>query len=356
MRTSVALALFLLVSSVAHAQGGDESSASEVGNGVFIQGQFIKGQPYEITPGKKLLNTIRLVFAQDELKKSWPYFGYKFNKIKDNFCNEGYASRNLSAGKKIAFVRASFDGSNHGSGSDQKLDYDLDGVKLEFDQNIGGNDISIRHVCDWIRDPTEHLKPDIVAKIRALEIISCKFLKSGKWSIHRDGLPDHAISMMSGQLTTDISSDSYTLLPNEVLKDENAGSRKIAWKIKQDDGGSSPTSGGHAITWKYTPPPSGADAFRGIEYYLTYPGNPQNSGVQTVLVTTTWRCPNSSLSEWAENFSGDDVADNLFSMWYGSSSDASQAVSAMDDEWYLLIDGLLPTAKADIRIERGVLE
>ena len=342
MRTSVASIFLLLTSSVAHAQEEYGNSTIAVDEGVFIQ-----GHPYEITFQKKFLNTIRLVFDQDDLKKSWPYFGYKLNRIRDNLCSEASASRNLTVGKKIAFFRTPFDGSNLGSGNDTELKHDLAGLKFEFNENIGRNDISIRHVCDWMLNPTV-LGSSVVSKIQALQTIPCEVSGSGTWT--RSDRPNHAVPMMSGRLITDIRDGSYALLWGEVSEDGNAGNKKIAWKIEQDGGGSVPVSGGDLIAWKYTPDRAGAS--QGIEYYLTYPGD---TGGQTDSGTdTTWQCPGGSQFRWNADYSVDDVANRRFSMWYASLTETPQ--TTMDDKWYLLIDGLLPTARADIRIERGVLE
>ena len=337
MRMSLTLAFFLLASSLVHAQI-DSSPTIEVDKGYFIQ-----GHPYEINLGKQLWNTYLLAFDQNELKKTWPYNGYKLKNMKTKPCKSGSASENLTISKKIAFVPPSFYSSTQIKNSHQDLKYDFTGLKVGFAEHVGKG-VSIRKICDWIRLPDKYLQ-NIANDFQTLQAISYIFSGSGKWS-SSDVLPENAQPMMAGQLTTGTSDGPYAPLWNE-----NNGSKQIAWKIIQSDGVDVPTLNDQAAIWKYESADDSAES-HDIDYYVIYP---DRDAVQTES-TTIWESPGSGTFEWTANFASDEAADNLLSMWYVPPSKAPQLANVIGDEWYLLIDDLLPTLKADIRIERGALE
>ena len=322
MRKSLVPALLFLVSSLVQAQEGS--------NSVVADG-FMQGHPYEITFAKQLSNTFKLVFAQDELRESWPYYGYKLSAIRDDPCQRGAISRDLTVGDTVAFVRP-----QHGPS------HDFTGLRIGFAQPVG-NGVSVGQICDWIREPRAYLQ-NIAAELDALASVPC--MSSGAWSSDEETtLPTDAQPMMTGRLTTDMSDDSYALLWNE-----QGGGRRIVWEIVQGGDGTGRAPNGSAMmVWKYTPSGgSDANASSGVDFYLTYPSG---SAIQTDT-STTWECQNDRMIVWPASFSDDGIPENLLSMWYMPSS----ASTVIGDDWYLLIDDLLPTLAADIRIERGALE
>ena len=295
----------------------------------------MQGHPYEITLAKRLANTFRLAFAQDELRETWPYYGYGLGEIRINPCQEGSISRDLTVGNTVAFVRP-----RHGPS------HDFTGLRIRFAEPAG-NGVSVGQICNWIRHPNTYLR-NIAADLEALASIPC--VSSGTWSFDtKNILPKDAQPMMTGRLTTDVSDDSYALLWNG-----QGGARRIVWQIVEDgdETGRTPNDSTR-IVWRYTPDVGdGADASSGVDFYLTYPGR---DPIQTDS-PTTWKCQN---DQWSDSFSDDGITQNLLSIWYApSSASARQGASegVIDDDWYLLIDDLLPTLAAGIRIERGVLE
>ena len=330
MRMSLIPALFFLVSNLVQAQEGTNS---------IVAGGFVQGHPYEITFARQVANTVKFVFAQDELKETWPYFGYRLGAIRDNPCREGSISRDLTVGNTVALVRPR-DGS-----------HDFTGLRIGLAEPVGDG-ASVGQICDWIQHPNTYLM-NIAADIQALASAPC--VSSGTWTVKDNGktLPTDAQPMMTGVLTTDEPDDAYALLWNE----QRDGARHIVWEIEQggDVAGWTPI-GGAQVVWKYTPDDeNAANASSGVDFYLTYPGG---NAIQTDT-PTTWECQNGRTLEWSVSFPDDGVAENLLSMWYAPSpaSTPQDALSGViGDDWYLLIDDLLPTVAADIRIERGVLE
>ena len=342
---ALAGAIFALAAGMAHVQA-DENQLLDAGavSAILRNDGLVLGIEYENTFGRRLANSVGLLFDHESVLKNLPIPAYPMNLLQDKICNSEGGPPGGDIGEKIAIVRAA-----------ERPERPDRYIGLKFVPGGSNATIELRHLCDWLDEPDAWRA---YSELHVFDVMGRK----GKWVALEVGPPPSGVKRIMRGSAFGAPQGESAAWWNVGAGD---GDWTLTWGRLEVEDNVTPPAFANDAWWVYQPDNRPVDTPRD-EYpvYLSFPdqlGDERKSATVSscgIDLSLGWGWVGCDMT-WSKPPALPDDPSKEFSLWAAldesaAPTDSRDWIDSRDwDDWYLLTQRLLQPEEAKLFIERA---